>query len=310
MNGTTPMYFPNLGNYLAETGITIEPVAMNVLGIPVYWYGIIITTGIVMGLLMAIYMGKKEGFHPDLMIDFLLYDIVFAIIGARFYFVAFRWSDYKDNLWEVFNIRGGGIAIYGAIIASVIVAVIYTRRKRISLWQFADVASYGLLVGQAIGRYGNFVNQEAFGGEAGQHAFFAMQIAKDQAIQHSTSKTIEGFETITRNVVGQDGVAQAIAYVQVHPTFFYESCWNIALLIVLLGYRRFQKAKGEIFFLYVAGYGVGRFWIEGLRTDQLVVAFIGIPASQIVAILSVIIGTIGFVWCRKNQGTKLNFKKM
>lgn len=301
MNGVNPMYFPNLGKYLAETGITINPVAVQPFGVPIYWYGIILTTGILLGLLTAIYIGKKENVHPDAIIDFLLYDIIFAIIGARLYFVIFSWSYYKDNLGEIFNIRNGGIAIYGAIIASVLVAIVYTHKKKIHFWQFGDIAAYGLLVGQAIGRYGNFVNQEAFGGEAGPNALFAMQIAKSQAAAHSTSKTIEGFTTYTKEVMNTEGVKQLIEYVQVHPTFFYESCWNFLLLIALLIYRPYKKNHGEIFFLYIAGYGVGRFLIEGLRTDQLVIQGLGIPASQIVAVVSIVLGIIGLMWCRKKK---------
>ena len=301
MNITYPMFFPNLGNYLAEHGITINPIAASPFGIDIYWYGIILTSGIVFGLLMAMYIAKKEGIDPDTVLDFILWDIVFAIVGARLYFVAFRWDQYKDNLKEIFNLRNGGIAIYGAIIASIIVAAIYTNRKKINLWLFGDVAAYGLLVGQIIGRYGNFVNQEAFGGEATEKALFAMQIAKTQAIAHSTSKTIEGFKTYTKTLVDAAGLEKVVAYVQVHPTFFYESCWNLILLIVLLFYRPYKKAKGEIFFLYIMGYGVGRLWIEGLRTDQLVVQGLGVPVSQIVAIISIVCGIVGIVLCRKSK---------
>ncbi|MGL4362498.1 MAG: prolipoprotein diacylglyceryl transferase [Cellulosilyticaceae bacterium] len=298
MNTVYPIYFPNLGEMFAQKGLNINPIAFELFGMPIYWYGIILTSGIMLGLFMAIYIGKKEGIDSDTIMDFLLWDIIFAILGARLYFVVFSWQYYKDHLNEIFSIRNGGIAIYGAIIASILVALIYTQKKGIKFWKFADVATYGLLVGQAVGRYGNFVNQEAFGGEATEKALFAMQIAKSQAISHSTSKTIDGFATYAHKVVDNLGIEQIIEYVQVHPTFFYESCWNIILLIGLLLYRPYKKAQGEIFFLYIAFYGVGRLWIEGLRTDQLVVAGIGIPASQIVAVVSIILGLIGMISCR------------
>ncbi|MGL4798164.1 MAG: prolipoprotein diacylglyceryl transferase [Cellulosilyticaceae bacterium] len=304
MNTVYPIYFPHLGGFLSDTGLSIDPVAITVFGLPIYWYGIILTTGIVLGLVIAMYMAKKEKLDPDLILDFLLIDIVFAILGARLYFVAFRWPEYKDNLWSILDIRSGGIAIYGAIIASVLVAAIYTKVRKLNLWQFGDIAAYGLLVGQAIGRYGNFVNQEAFGGEAGPQALFAMQIAKSEAVAHSTSKTIEGFTTYARTIVDNvTGLERVVEYVQVHPTFFYESCWNIGLLILLLLYRRYKKNHGEVFFLYVMAYGIGRFWIEGLRTDQLVIESIGIPASQIVAIVSIVLGVAGFIWCRIKRKT-------
>lgn len=284
------IYFPYL-----NLSFNIDPIAFTIFGIPIYWYGIILTSGILLGLCMSMYISKKEGVSTDLIFDFLLYDIVFAIIGARTYFVIFNWSYYKEHLGEIFNLRQGGIAIYGAIIASFIVAIVYTRIKKISLWQFGDIAAYGLLVGQAIGRYGNFVNKEAFGDYTNN--FLAMQIMKSEAATHVTQKMLD-------NIVVREGVE----FIQVHPTFLYESCWNLILLIVLLIYRKYKKGNGEIFFLYIAGYGLGRFWIEGLRTDQLVVPVINIAASQIVAVVSIIAGIIGVIWCRKSS--KIKFKKL
>lgn len=286
------IYFPHL-----NLSFNIDSIAFEVFGIPIYWYGIILTSGILLGLLMAMYIAKKEGVDTEHIFDFLLYDIVFAILGARAYFVAFNWDYYKENMGQILNLRQGGIAIYGAIIASLIVAIIYTRIRKINLWQFGDIAAYGLLVGQAIGRYGNFVNKEAFGDYTNN--LFAMQIMRQEA---STPVT----QTMLDHAIMRDGVE----FIQVHPTFFYESCWNIGLLLLLLLYRRYKKHSGEIFFLYIAGYGIGRFWIEGLRTDQLVVPGINIAASQIVAVVSIIAGIIGFIWCRKADRTTVKFKKM
>lgn len=284
------IYFPYL-----NLSFNIDPIAFTVFGIPIYWYGIILTSGILLGLGMSMYICKKENVSTDLVFDFLLYDIVFAIIGARTYFVIFNWSYYKEHLSEIINLRQGGIAIYGAIIASFIVAIVYTRMKNISLWQFGDLTVYGLLVGQAIGRYGNFVNKEAFGDYTNN--LLAMQIMKSEASTHITQKMLD-------HLVMREGVA----FIQVHPTFFYESCWNLMLLILLLIYRKYKKGNGEIFFLYIAGYGLGRFWIEGLRTDQLIVPVINIAASQIVAVVSIILGMIGVIWCRRKS--KIKFKKL
>lgn len=292
------IYFPHL-----NLEFNINAVAFEIFGVQVYWYGIILTTGIILGLCMSMYIAKKEGLNPDTILDFLLIDIVFAILGARLYFVLFNWSYYKDNIGEILNTRQGGIAIYGAIIASVVVAAIFTRVKKISLWQFGDIAAYGLLVGQAIGRYGNFVNQEAFGGYT--NGLFAMQIEKNQALRHINQATLSSFEAVwPENIITTYAPLQ---YVQVHPTFFYESCWNIGLLILLLVLYKYKKHHGVIFFTYITGYGIGRYWIEGLRTDQLIVPGINIPASQIVAIISIILGIIGIIWCRKSNQ---NFKKM
>ena len=292
------IYFPNLG-----LEFNINSIAFEVFGLPIYWYGIILTSGIILGLLMGIYIAKKEGLDPEIILDFLLIDIVFAVLGARLYFVAFNWPYYKENLGEILNIRQGGIAIYGAILASFIVAVVYTRKKKINLWQFGDIAAYSLLIGQALGRYGNFVNQEAFGDYT--NGLFAMQLGKEQALKHINQATIDQFVAIQpENIINKGG----LEYIQVHPTFFYESTWNIGLLILLLIFYKYKKQHGEIFFMYVAGYGLGRFWVEGLRTDQLIVPTIEIPASQIVAICSILIGMIGLIWCRKRRKEVLKFR--
>ncbi len=294
------IYFPHLG-----LEFNINAIAFELFGLPIYWYGIIITAGMVLGLLIGSYIAKKEGLDPDVVMDFLMIDIVFAILGARLYFVAFNWPYYRENLGEIFNIRQGGIAIYGAIIVSFLVAIIYTHKKKINLWQFGDIAAYSLLIGQAIGRYGNFVNQEAFGDYT--NGLFAMQLEKQHALAHINQATMSQFVAIQPENIITKG---ALEYIQVHPTFFYESTWNIALFVLLLVFYKYKKHHGQIFFMYVAGYGLGRFWIEGLRTDQLIVPGIEIPASQIVAIGSILVGLIGLLWCRKQENKCNNFNKL
>jgi phosphatidylglycerol:prolipoprotein diacylglycerol transferase len=275
------IYFPYL-----NLQFNINSIAFQVFGTPIYWYGIILTTGIILGTVLASYIAKKEGLDSELIIDFILYDIIFALIGARAYYVVFNFSHYKDNLLDIFNIREGGIAIYGAIIVSVIVAVLYTKKKNVSFWKFADIATYGLMIGQAIGRYGNFVNKEAFGDYT--NSFFAMRILKSEAKL-----------PVSENILNHIQTAFGEQYIQVHPTFFYESSWNIILLVALLSYRKHKKCDGEIFLLYLIGYGIGRFWVEGLRTDQLLIGSTHIAISQVVAILSIIMGIIGIYICRK-----------
>ncbi len=275
------IYFPNLNLFF-----NINSVAFQIFGISVYWYGIILTTGIILGTVLASYIAKKEGLHPDIFIDFILYDIIFALLGARLYYVVFNFDYYRENPAHIFNIREGGIAIYGAVIASAIVALIYTKKKKVDFWSFADIASYGLLLGQAIGRYGNFVNKEAFGDYTNN--LFAMRILKSEAKWPLSQNILEHVQT-----------AFGAEYIQVHPTFFYESLWNAVLLVLLLVYRKRRKFSGEIFMLYLIGYGIGRFWIEGLRTDQLLLGSTQIPISQVVAILSIILGIIGIFICRK-----------
>lgn len=275
------IYFPNLG-----LSFNLNSIAFTIFGLPIYWYGIIITSGIILGTMLCAHLAKVERILPDYIYDFIMIDIVFAIIGARIYYVAFKWEYYSKNIGQIFNLRQGGIAIYGAIIASIIVAIIYTRIKNINLLQFGDIWAPGLLLGQAIGRYGNFFNKEAFGDYT--DGLFAMRILRSEAAHSLTP-------TILDNLVIEEG----LTYIQVHPTFFYESTWNILLLILLLIYYKHKKAHGEIFFLYIVGYGIGRFWVEGLRTDQLIIPTIGIPISQVIAIISIIVGIIGLIIARK-----------
>lgn len=280
------IYFPNLG-----LSFHINSEAFNIFGLCVYWYGIILTSGIILGTLLACYIAKKEKLDPNLFMDFVLYDIVFALLGARIYFVIFNWDYYKANPGQILNIRQGGIAIYGGVIASIIVAIIYTRKKKVNFGHFADIATYGLVLGQAIGRYGNFVNKEAFGGYTNN--LLAMAILKSDAKAPFSEDVLNHITQFD-----QFGAAQ---YIQVHPTFFYESCWNIVLLILLLCYRKHRKGHGEIFCLYLIGYGIGRFCIEGLRTDQLLLWVTNIPVSQVVAIISILIGIVGMIICRKKN---------
>lgn len=282
------VYFPHLNLHF-----NINSVAFNLFGIDIYWYGIIITMGMILGLLLASYLAKKENMNPEIITDFLMYDIVPAVIGARIYYVIFKWNQYNKDLLSILNIRGGGLAIYGGVIASIIVAVIYTRIKKVNFWKFADVASYGLLVGQIVGRYGNFFNQEAFGDYTNN--LFAMRLLKSEVLN-------KGYLTkaILENIVSVNG----LEYIQVHPTFLYESSWNLLVLISLLIYRRHRKSYGEIFSLYILFYGIGRYIIEGLRTDQLVITGTRIAISQVVAIASIALGVVGFLLCRKN--TRIN----
>lgn len=280
------IYFPHL-----NWAFYIEPIAFKVFGLPIYWYGLIMTSAICLGTLLTCFLARKEGLQTTIFTDYVLYTIFIAIIGARLYFVAFHWDYYRQNLRAIFNIRQGGIAIYGAVLASVVTAVIYTRSKRIPFLQFADLATYGLLLGQIIGRYGNFFNMEAYGGYTNQ--FFAMALLKEKAKPPISADLL--------NHLVQFPQFGGATYIQVHPTFLYESLWNLFLLIILLVLRKRRRYSGIIFFTYLIGYGIGRFWIEGLRVDQLLVWGTHYPISQIIAILSIIMGIIGIIFCRKGK---------
>lgn len=278
------IYFPNMNiqvNHLSR-------IAFSIFGFEVYWYGVIITLGIIGGLSIASYVAKKDGQDPEIYIDFLMYDLIVAFIGARLYYVLFELEYYLKNPIEIFYIREGGLAIYGGIIASAIMAIIFTKIKKIDFWTFADTAVLGLILGQAIGRWGNFVNREAFGDYT--ESFFAMRLMKEQVTAPMT-------DTILNNLK----VVEGITYIQVHPTFLYESLWNIALLAILFIYYKHKRFKGEILFLYLIGYGLGRLWIEGLRTDPLLLALLQIPVSQLVSVIIIIGGLIGMIYGRKRN---------
>lgn len=227
--------------------LLLNPIAFSIGALQVHWYGLILGTGALVGLLLAIREGKRFGIPQDFFMDLLLLGVPSAIIAARLYFVAFKWDDYKDNLWDIFKIWNGGIAIYGALIGAIICAVIFVRAKGYNFWRIADICAPGLIAGQLIGRWGNFVNQEAYGGPT-THTFLSEYLH------------LPSFIVNQMNVQG----------VYHHPTFLYESLWNlvgIALLFVLRR-QKFLRA-GELFFSYFIWYSIGRFFIEALRTDSL-----------------------------------------
>ncbi|MDP4099493.1 prolipoprotein diacylglyceryl transferase [Paenibacillus sp. P96] len=227
--------------------LLIDPIAFAIGPLRVHWYGIILGLAALVGLMVAIREGKRYGISQEFFMDMLLLGVPSAIIGARIYYVAFKWEDYRDNLWDVFKIWNGGIAIYGALIGAIICGVIYFRYKGYNFWRIADICAPGLLIGQMIGRWGNFVNQEAYGGPV-EESFLRSQL------------NLPDFIVNQMNVNG----------VYHHPTFLYESLWSLAGVILLLILRRrpFLRA-GELFASYFIWYSIGRFFIERLRTDSL-----------------------------------------
>lgn len=280
--------FPNLGIYF-----TSLPKGISIGGFTIAFYGILIACGMLGGVFLARWQAKRTGQNPDIYMDYIPYGVIFSIIGARIYYVAFRWDFYKNNLTEIFNIRGGGMAIYGSVIAAVISAVIFCRIKKYKFTLFADTAATGLILGQIIGRFGNFMNREAFGEYT--DSIFAMRLKAEQVASSNIT------DTMREHMVTENG----ISYIQVHPTFLYEALWNLMVLLVMLLYTKKKKRDGEIFLIYLIGYGIGRAWIEGLRTDQLQFGSTGIAVSQV---LSGILAVGGIVfWCvlrfrRKENG--------
>ena len=269
----TEISFPNLGIYLKNVGKSID-----LFGIEIAYYGIIIGTAILLGFWIAAREAKRTGQNPENYLDMVIIGGIAGIVGARLYYVIFSWDMYKDNLLDIFNLREGGLAIYGGVIAAVISVLVLAKVKHLSAPQIFDTIAMALLNGQMLGRWGNFFNREAFGGYT--DSLFAMRLPLD-AVRSS-----DVTEQMRRHIERIDGVS----YIQVHPTFLYESLWCMVLLIILFAYRKHKKYEGELFLMYLFGYGLGRFWIEGLRTDQLLLPGVGIAVSQLLA-GAIVVGT-------------------
>ena len=269
----TEISFPNLGIYLKNVGKSID-----LFGIEIAYYGIIIGTAILLGFWIAAREAIRTGQNPENYLDMGIIGVIAGIVGARLYYVIFSWDMYKDNLLDIFNLREGGLAIYGGVIAAVISVLVLAKVKHLSAPQIFDTIAMALLNGQMLGRWGNFFNREAFGGYT--DSLFAMRLPLD-AVRSS-----DVTEQMRRHIERIDGVS----YIQVHPTFLYESLWCMVLLIILFAYRKHKKYEGELFLMYLFGYGLGRFWIEGLRTDQLLLPGVGIAVSQLLA-GAIVVGT-------------------
>lgn len=272
------IWFPNLGIEIAQ----LDRAAFTIFGNPVYWYGILIGLGVLSGLGLAMLEAKRTGQDPELYVDFLLYALIFAVIGARLYYVIFSWDFYSQNPTKIFALREGGLAIYGGIIGAVATAVVYCRVKKKDFWLLADTAAPSLAFGQMLGRWGNLCNREAFGGFS--DGLFAMRYQLTQVRQGDLSADI------LAHIVDVGGVE----YIQVHPTFLYESLWNLCLFLLLTIYRPKKKFDGQIFGLYLLGYGLGRVWIEGLRTDQLQIG--GMAVSQMLSAVLIFCAAGFLVW--------------
>ena len=241
----------------------MDPVAFKLFGLEVRWYGILIALGVVIGTILALREAKRRGLNEDTLLDFLLFAIPGAIVGARIYYVVFSWDFYKNNPSEILNLRGGGLAIHGAVIAGVIIALIFSKIRKINFWVIADIVAPSLILGQAIGRWGNFANQEAHGGPT--NLPWGILI---------------------------DGV-------KVHPTFLYESIWNFFVFLFLMWYRKRAKAEGEVFLLYITLYSLARGLIEGLRTDSLMWGQFRV--AQLISAATIIVGVIVFYIIRKKH---------
>ena len=281
MVGGNDIAFPHLGIYLNNV-----PRSFSIFGFQIALYGVIIGIGVICGVLMAAHVSKKENMDPDMIWDFAIYAIIFSIIGARIYYVVFEWDMYKDNLLDIFNLRNGGLAIYGAVIAAFLTLFIYTRIKKQSFLQMVDVCVPGLILGQAIGRWGNFTNREVFGGYT------------DNLLAMRLPKLAVRARDITPDIDAHTVIINSVEYIQVHPTFLYECLWNLLILCLMLIYHKHKKFNGETWLLYLGGYGLGRFWIEAIRTDQLYLTGTSVPVSQLVAVFCVVTAILADVIVR------------
>lgn len=286
--------FPNLGLVLKniKDGFTI-------FGIEIKYYGVIITLGFIIAYLVISKEAKRTHQDDEFYLDLILLLIFPCIVGARLYYVIFSWRDYfvpgkgfKDTLIDVINTRNGGLAIYGGVIVGVLVTYLFSKKRKQSFPLVADTACIGLLIGQIMGRWGNFFNREAFGEYT--DSLLAMSIPVDYYTSGG-AQALQNAGIITEEMAANVTIYDNMQWISVHPTFLYESLWNLALLIFILVYRRHKKFDGELILLYIWGYGLGRMWIEGLRTDSLMISFLNIRVSQLLAICCVLFASVVLV---------------
>jgi phosphatidylglycerol:prolipoprotein diacylglycerol transferase len=303
--------FPNLGIELKNVGI-----GFDIFGYQITYYGMVIGFGMLLGWFIVEWMAKRTGQKTEFYLDFALVAIVASVIGARLYYVIFALEDFVDNPLSVFNLRTGGLAIYGGIITAVLTAVIYAKVKKYPFWLLVDTGCIGLVTGQIIGRWGNFFNREAFGKY--YDGLFAMQLnINDVSGEYRNTTSLSRLEQIYQ---GKEAALERIleirdkaviigdaTYIQVHPTFLYESLWNLCLLIILIIYTKHKKFDGEIMLLYLIGYGIGRTWMEGLRTDQLFLWGTPFAVSQILSAFIVVASTAMIIY--KRRKTKARIRK-
>ncbi|CAM3823177.1 MULTISPECIES: prolipoprotein diacylglyceryl transferase [Mesobacillus] len=254
----------------------INRIALELGPITIYWYGIIIGFGMFLGWIIATREATRRGLQQDVFSDLLLWAIPISILSARLYYVLFKLEYYLDNPGQIIAIWEGGIAIHGGLIGAVATAIVYARKKGISFWQLADIAAPSIILGQAIGRWGNFMNQEAHGTEV-TRVFLENLMLPDWII----------------NQMYIDGNYY-------HPTFLYESLWNLAGFIILLGVRKLGVKRGEVFLTYLICYSAGRFFVEGLRTDSLMLTD-GFRIAQIMSLALIGIALFLF-WFRRYKG--------
>ncbi|MBQ1793262.1 MAG: prolipoprotein diacylglyceryl transferase [Peptostreptococcaceae bacterium] len=246
----------------------MDRVAFSIFGIDVMWYGILMALGMIIGTLLAIKEGKRVGIKEDDILDLAIVAIPSGLIGARLYYVIFNWDYYSQNISQILNFRGGGMAIHGALIGGILAGYLFSRYKKMSFFKLADTVIIGVPLAQAIGRWGNFINQEAHGGPT--NLPWGIMVNGEK----------------------------------VHPTFLYESIWNIGIFIFLWIFRKKKQYEGEVIVLYTILYSLGRFFIEGLRTDSLMIG--PFRMAQVISLVGVIGGIIVHIYLSKKSKQEEN----
>ncbi len=289
----TDIRFPHLGIVFSNVGQYIQ-----IGNFKIMYYGIVIAIGFLLGLVVTRWEAKRSGQDTEIYLDYFIWMVVPAIIGARLYYVIFSWDDYKDHPIEILLFRNGGLGIVGGISMAVFVMFLFCRKRKYSFPLMLDTVVMGTLIGQILGRWGNFFNREAFGSYT--DGLLAMQIPVGYFEKMGRLSELEsaGLMDHLVNVAVQ---GNPVAYVQVHPTFLYEGLWNFLILIFVFFYRKHKKFDGELLCIYMVGYGIGRFFIESLRTDQLIIGHTGIAATQVVCILLIVGGLAWILYGRRKH---------
>lgn len=254
----------------------LDPIFLDLGPIQIHWYGVIIGVGALLALLIAVRESERRGLHKDTFVDLVLFAIPIAILGARAYYVIFQWDYYSQNPGDIIKIWNGGLAIHGGLIAAFITGAVFAKVKKLSFWKLADIAAPSIILGQAIGRWGNFMNQEAHGGPV-------------------TREFLEGLQ-LPEFIINQ----MYINGQYYHPTFLYESIWNLIGFIGLILLRKANFRRGELFLTYVIWYSIGRFFIEGLRTDSLMLTE-SLRIAQVISIVLIAIA-VAVIMIRRVKG--------
>lgn len=266
-------------------GYPLDPIAIAIGPLQVHWYGLIIGLGIALGFYLAVKEGDRLGLPKDTFADLLIWAIPIAIISARIYYVLFQWEYYSQHPGDIIKIWNGGIAIHGALIGAVVTTIVFSKVKRMSFWKLADIAAPSIILGQAIGRWGNFMNQEAHGEEV-TRSFLENLHLPDFII----------------NQMYIDGHYY-------HPTFLYESIWNLVGFILLLSLRRVNLKRGELFLSYVIWYSIGRFFVEGLRTDSLMLTD-SLRIAQVISLVLLLSAVIILLIRRRQKSEQLPYNSL